>query len=130
MQQIRAGGFMPTAILCVNDFMAIGALRELRDAGLEAPRDVSVTGYDNIDLAEYIYPALTTVNIPRRQIGQMIFAALVPDQDGARDNEILIEPELVVRESTAPAPSRELTWNGRRPEQARATSGAPESDRV
>ena len=104
VNEILASGFKPTAVLCVNDFMAVGALRELHDAGLKTPRDVSVTGFDNIELAEYLNPALTTANIPRRQIGRMIFDALTPNPDDiAHDQEILIEPELVVRESTAKA---------------------------
>jgi LacI family transcriptional regulator len=84
--------------------MAVGALRELHDAGMRVPQDVSVTGFDNIELAEYLNPALTTANIPRRQIGRMIFDALTPNPDRiAQDQEALIEPELVVRESTAKA---------------------------
>jgi DNA-binding LacI/PurR family transcriptional regulator len=104
VNEILESGFKPTAVLCVNDFMAVGVLRELHDAGLKVPRDVSVTGFDNIELTEYLNPALTTANIPRKQIGRMIFDALTPSPDGPPlDQEILIEPELVVRESTAQA---------------------------
>ncbi len=105
IHQLLASGFKPTAVICVNDFMAIGALRELRDAGLRVPKDVSVTGFDNIQLSEYLYPALTTVNLPRGRIAELIFQALNPSRDQARatHGQILIEPELVVRESTAPA---------------------------
>lgn len=103
MQQLLDSGFKPTAVMCVNDFMAVGVLRELREAGLSTPGDVSVTGFDNIELSEYLYPALTTVNIPRRRIGQLIFQALVPPEgaDPVR-RPIVIEPELVLRDSTAP----------------------------
>jgi DNA-binding LacI/PurR family transcriptional regulator len=105
IHQIIESGFRPTAVLCVNDFMAIGVLRELRDQGFRVPEEVSVTGFDNIQLSEYLYPALTTVNVPRRRIGEMIFEALVPPKDRPPEvqKQILIEPELVVRESTAPA---------------------------
>jgi DNA-binding LacI/PurR family transcriptional regulator len=104
VNEILESGFKPTAVLCVNDFMAVGVLRELHDAGLRVPRDVSVTGFDNIELAEYLNPALTTANIPRKEIGRMIFEALTPNPDRLpQDQEILIEPELVVRESTAKA---------------------------
>jgi LacI family transcriptional regulator len=101
--QLWESGFQPTAVLCVNDYMAIGVLRELRDKGLKVPEDVSVTGFDNIELSEYIYPALTTVNIPRRRIGEAIFDTLIV-KAGTPPGEVemLIEPELVVRESTAP----------------------------
>jgi DNA-binding LacI/PurR family transcriptional regulator len=96
----------PTAIICVNDFMAIGVLRELGEQGLRVPEDVSVTGYDNIRLSEFSSPALTTVHIPRDHIGHMIFECLVPDAKNLHPTgrEILISPELVVRESTGPAP--------------------------
>ncbi len=104
-RQLLSSGFQPTAILCVNDFMAVGVLRHLRDQGIRVPEDVSVTGFDNIRLAEFCSPALTTVHIPREQIGQTIFGNLVPDKPSDRlsGQEILVDPELVVRESTGVA---------------------------
>jgi LacI family transcriptional regulator len=103
--ELLRSGFRPTAILCVNDFMAIGVLRELRDRGIRVPEDVSVTGFDNIQLSEMVVPSLTTANIPRRRIGQLAFEALV-NADGATSengHEYMIDPELVLRESTGPA---------------------------
>ncbi len=103
-RQLLASGFEPTAILCANDFMALGVLKELRTQGRSCPDAVSVTGFDNIQLAEYASPGLTTVNIPRDRIGQLCFDALIHETRGADfDRNILIEPELVVRESTGPA---------------------------
>src|SRR5579859_1569180 len=101
-RELLASGFDPTAILCVNDFMAVGVLRYLRDQGIRVPEDISVTGFDNIRLAEFCSPALTTAHIPREKIGQMIFDILVPEKNTERfvGQEILIDPELVVREST------------------------------
>jgi LacI family transcriptional regulator len=95
-------GLKATAILCVNDFMAVGVLRELREQGLEVPRDVSVTGFDNIKLAEFCSPALTTVHLPRDQIGHIIFESLVSESKSTQGSpqETVIDPELVVREST------------------------------
>jgi len=58
--------------------MAVGVLRELREHGLRIPQDVSVTGFDNIKLSEFSFPPLTTVHIPRQQIGHMAFECLVP----------------------------------------------------
>lgn len=107
-RQLFSSGFRPTAIICVNDFMAIGVLKELRELGLSVPRDVSVTGYDNINLSQFTFPPLTTVNIPRERIGHLAFQSLVPDhgdESPAGGREIVIEPELVIRESTGPAPS-------------------------
>lgn len=105
-RSLLASGFRPTAIISVNDFMALGVLKELREHGFSVPKDVSVTGFDNISLAEFAYPALTTVNIPREKIGHMAFEALVPQQEDSpiRGREYLIDPELVIRESTGPAP--------------------------
>jgi DNA-binding LacI/PurR family transcriptional regulator len=105
-RQLLASGFKPTAIICVNDFMALGVMRELREHGLEVPRSVSVTGYDNISLSEFAFPPLTTLNIPRETIGRLAFSALVPEHDESQTHgrEYLIDPELVIRESTGPAP--------------------------
>jgi LacI family transcriptional regulator len=105
-RSLLASGFKPTAIICVNDFMALGVLKALREQGLEIPRHVSVTGYDNIGLSEYAAPALTTVDIPREKIGHLSFEALVPQQEDDRGHgrEFLIDPELVIRESTGPPP--------------------------
>src|SRR6266581_4680452 len=101
-RELLSSGFDPTAIICVNDFMAVGVLRQLRDQGVRVPEDISVTGFDNIKLAEFCSPALTTAHIPREQIGQIIFENLVPDakKEQFTGREILIDPELMVREST------------------------------
>ena len=93
-----------TAIVCVNDFMAVGAMREIRERGLRVPDDISVTGFDNVKLAQFCYPALTSVHIPRDQIGQIICDSLLPENKTMFEHEIVIDPELVVRESTGPAP--------------------------
>jgi LacI family transcriptional regulator len=90
-----------TALICVNDVMAVGTLRELRAQGRRVPEDVSVTGFDNITLAQFAIPSLTTVHIPRDQIGRTICDCLIRD-DEARNREFVIEPELVVRDSTGP----------------------------
>jgi len=92
-----------TAIVCVNDLMAVGALRELRDRGVRVPQDVSVTGFDNVELAQFCYPALTSVQIPRDQIGQIVCESLIPRENAAKRGEIVIDPEVVLRDSTGPA---------------------------
>jgi DNA-binding LacI/PurR family transcriptional regulator len=105
VQQLFASNFRPTAILCVNDFMAVGVLRQLRDMGIDVPGDISVTGFDNITLSAVVYPSLTTLHIPRDQIGRQIFASLTQKQPLKTQQEIIFVPELVVRESTGRAPS-------------------------
>lgn len=91
-----------TAIVCVNDFMAVGAMREIRERGLRMPEDISVTGFDNVKLAQFCYPALTSVHIPRDQVGQIICDSLIPNSKAPLEHEILIDPDLVLRDSSGP----------------------------
>ncbi len=103
--ELLSTGRPPSAIICVNDIMAVGALLEIRERGLQVPRDISVTGFDDIELAKYCYPSLTTVHIPRDEIGHMVFRTLAHG-DRAKElvgREFAITPELVVRDSTGPA---------------------------
>jgi DNA-binding LacI/PurR family transcriptional regulator len=90
-----------TALVCVNDVMAVGALRELRRRGRRVPDDVSVTGFDNVTLAQFAVPSLTTMHVPRDEIGRTICECLMSGEV-APTREFLIEPELVVRDSTGP----------------------------
>jgi DNA-binding LacI/PurR family transcriptional regulator len=73
---------------------------------LQVPRDISVTGFDNIKLSEFCNPPLTTVHIPRDRVGEMIFRTLIPDAGAGRTpgRDIVIDPEFIVRESTGPVP--------------------------
>lgn len=103
---LLASGYEPSALICVNDITAVGALHELRSRGLRVPEDISVTGFDNVKLSEFCYPALTTVHIPRERIGHIVCETLLPPPGktiGPADPEIVIEPEFVLRESTGPA---------------------------
>jgi len=104
-REILGSGFRPTAIVCINDFMAIGVLRELKMQRIAVPADVSVTGFDDIRLAAFVSPALTTAHIPREEIGHRIGEMLLPGARGRmeRGREILVDTSLIVRESTAPA---------------------------
>jgi DNA-binding LacI/PurR family transcriptional regulator len=105
---LLASGEQPTAIVCVNDVMAVGALRELRERGIRVPQDVSVTGFDNVKLSEFCYPALTTVHIPRDTIGHLISETLISKsgKTTVADHEMIIDPDFVLRDSTGPAPGR------------------------
>ncbi len=93
-----------TAVVCVNDLMAVGAMRELRTRGRRVPEDVSVTGFDNITLAQFCQPALTTVHIPSDTIGETVCDFLMNPGKSPLPHESVIDPELVLRESTGPAP--------------------------
>jgi len=96
-----------TAIFCFNDISAIGAIRALKDAGLDVPGDVSVVGFDDIQSAEYATPSLTTVRQPLREMGKrgaQVLLERIADREKDFPAEIVMMPELVVRESTGTAP--------------------------
>jgi DNA-binding LacI/PurR family transcriptional regulator len=103
MRSLLDLGFVPTAVICVNAFMALGVLRLLRERGLRVPEDVSVVGHDNIHLSEFTCPALTTVNVPRDRIGHSVCAALLAERGASAMRDLVIEPELIVRDSTGSA---------------------------
>ena len=96
-----------TAVFCFNDIAAIGAIRALAEAGVSVPGDVSVVGFDDILSAAYCTPSLTTVRQPLNEMGKMGARILLerivhPDQVELAA-EVVLQPELVVRESTGPA---------------------------
>jgi DNA-binding LacI/PurR family transcriptional regulator len=95
-----------TAIFAYNDISAIGAIRALQEQGLRVPQDVSVLGFDDIPGAAFHTPSLTTVRQPLNRMGEVAAQTLLDRIEGRREypSEIAIEPELVVRESTAQAP--------------------------
>ena len=97
----------PTAIVAANDLMAMGALGELKKAGLRVPEDISIVGFDDILFAALTDPPLTTINLPREEIGRAAVEALLDTiKDASRQgHEYKIKPLLVVRESTGPAPT-------------------------
>ena len=93
-----------TAIFSFNDTAAIGAIRAIEDVGLSCPKDISVIGFDDIIVAEYYNPRLTTIRQPLHKMGAAAAQLLVrriqaPDE--TYPEEVVFEPELVVRESTA-----------------------------
>lgn len=94
----------PTAMFCGNDEMAIGLIHRLRLAGIECPRDISVIGFDDIAVAAYFAPPLTTMRQPREDIGRLATSTLIDIIEGeipAREPvHITLRAELVVREST------------------------------
>lgn len=91
----------PTATFVANDLMALGVMRALHDGGLSVPRDVSVVGFDDIPGADYFGPGLTTVRQDFKALGRHCIATLLAALKGEPDQHSLIQPELVLRESTA-----------------------------
>jgi DNA-binding LacI/PurR family transcriptional regulator len=94
-----------TAIFAYNDISAIGAIRALQEQGLRVPEDISVVGFDDIPGAAFHPPSLTTVRQPLNRMGEVAAQSLLERIEGKKDYpaEIAIEPELIVRESTAKA---------------------------
>jgi DNA-binding LacI/PurR family transcriptional regulator len=98
----------PTAIMCFNDMLAIGVLKALRVAGWEVPMQCSVMGYDDIPLAAYTYPPLTTFQQPKYQLGyqaaQMMYNQLQPEADAnaVQVKTVQLRGTMIVRASTAP----------------------------
>ena len=95
-----------TALFAYNDISAIGAIRAIQEQGLRVPQDISVIGFDDIPGAAFNNPSLTTVRQPLNRMGEVAAQSLLERIEGKKEypNEIAIEPELVVRESTAKAP--------------------------
>lgn len=101
VQRLLAGGERFTALFAFNDVSAIGAIRALRDAGLEVPESVAVVGFDDIPSAAYNTPSLTTIRQPLRRMGEIAARTLLDRlRKGTVPNEVAVEPELVIREST------------------------------
>jgi DNA-binding LacI/PurR family transcriptional regulator len=96
-----------TALFAFNDISAIGAIQALRESGRRVPEDVSVVGFDDIQSAAFLNPPLTTVRQPLREMGMIAAETLLrrvnQPATAAYPKEIVVEPELIARASTAPA---------------------------
>jgi LacI family transcriptional regulator, repressor for deo operon, udp, cdd, tsx, nupC, and nupG len=94
-----------TAIFCANDEVAAGVLRAARELGRSVPGDLSIVGFDDIIMAMYTDPPLTTVSVPKEQLGRRATARLIEAVDGKPDGarEEIVPVSLAIRQSTAPA---------------------------
>jgi DNA-binding LacI/PurR family transcriptional regulator len=92
----------PTAVVAGNDLMAFGAMEAAQERGLVVGRDIAVIGFDDVPLAAHFHPSLTTVRQPIYEIGQMLSQRLVRIIEGKKlaQHQLLLEPELVIRESS------------------------------
>jgi DNA-binding LacI/PurR family transcriptional regulator len=94
----------PTAVFCYNDMTAIGALKTLWAHGLRVPDDISIVGFDDLPLASYVRPPLTTVRQPKREMGRLATQVLLKLIAGSDpEQSIKIAGELIIRQSTAEA---------------------------
>jgi DNA-binding LacI/PurR family transcriptional regulator len=102
MDQLLALSNPPTAVCCYNDMSALGAMRSIRMHGLRVPEDISVAGFDDLFVASYTDPPLTTVRQPMRRMGQMAMEHLIKLMSGQKSVvSVKVKAELIVRESTA-----------------------------
>lgn len=103
MERLLALPEPPTAVFCYNDMSALGALRSIRESGRRVPEDISVVGFDDLFVAEYTEPPLTTVRQPKRQMGRLAMETLLKLMGGSQSEEhIRVPGQLIVRKSTAP----------------------------
>jgi len=93
-----------TALFAYNDISAVGAMRALQEAGHRIPEDISVLGFDDVAVAQFSIPTLTTVRQPLLKMGRIAAQTIIDriEERAAYQAEIAVEPELVVRNSTAP----------------------------
>ncbi len=102
MQELLQRRPRPTAVFCFNDLTAIGALRAIRSAGLAAPRDVSIIGYDDIALAAYAEPPLTTIAQQTFELGRRAMLLSLDLMAGKEVTSLILPATLVERASCAP----------------------------
>ncbi len=113
MTRLLQLGERPTAVVCYNDLMAIGAMQTVYQHQLQIPKDISVTGFDDIELAGYVTPSLTTFHQPKRELGREAAAIMLRalHNDGktavsGQSDLIMMRGELIQRQSTAACPEQ------------------------
>lgn len=107
MKAMLERGDVPTAVIAVNDFTAVGALKCIQEAGFRIPEDISVVSHDNSYITEMVTPTLTSVEYHYRQFGEMLVGTAIRAMEGEEVPRCqTVEPELIVRRSTAAARSR------------------------
>lgn len=96
----------PSAILCCNDLMAFGAMSAAQDHNLTVGQNISITGFDDIPMAEYSHPPLTTLKQPVYQIGSRVCEMLVQTlrREKLKEQQVILKPELIARQSSGKAP--------------------------
>lgn len=103
MRELLAAGPVPSLVFAVNDVMALGALTEVRAAGLVVPDDLALAGFDDITTLRDVVPGLTTVRIPLEEVG-IAATELALEPDEGEHRVLRVETSVVLRESTPPRP--------------------------
>jgi DNA-binding LacI/PurR family transcriptional regulator len=94
-----------TAVFCYNDMIAVGALVACRDLGIAVPHQLSVVGYDDVEIARFMAPPLTTIHQPKLRLGEIAMQMLLDLLEGRPVENQVLPTELVVRASSGPAPA-------------------------
>ena len=104
MKEILELDELPTAVFVASDYMSIGAIRAIHEAELQIPDDISIVSYDNIKMAPFTNPPLTTVHVPKEEIGRQLVKTLIDRINGDihMPLQIIAPTELKIRESAAP----------------------------
>jgi DNA-binding LacI/PurR family transcriptional regulator len=97
-----------TALFCCNDMYAVGALLSCRELGVRVPEQLSIVGFDGVEISRYVTPPLTTVHQPKLRLGQLAMDMLLRLMEGQPVENQVVAPELVVRASSGPAPVEPL----------------------
>ena len=97
---MRAAGRLPQGVQAANDQLALGAMRYIHECGGVVPRDVRVVGFDDIDGADSYAPPLTTIHQPFDRLGRTAVRLVRSLMGGAPSQDIVIDPELVIRASS------------------------------
>jgi LacI family transcriptional regulator len=106
-EELMRAATPPTAVICGNDVLAVGALDAAKQLGIRVPEDVSITGFDDIELAQISQPRLTTVHVPHRQMGRQAAQLLIAMLKGESDTQkICLDTWIVERETLGPVPVR------------------------
>src|SRR5690625_7473544 len=102
MEKLLAQDNVPTAVFASSDTMALGAIKAIRDAGLSVPKDISMVGFDDIELAQHITPALTTIRQNKELMGRRAADILINQMNQEEDQEefndytaVVLQVELV-----------------------------------
>ncbi len=91
-----------TAVITTNDYMAFGAIKAIREAGLRIPGDISIAGCDDVFLAECVEPPLTTIRVPKKEMGRQAMYMLLSAINEKKISSFVLEADLVIRDSTGP----------------------------
>ena len=100
-QKLLALSDRPTAIFCCSDTIAIGAYQAIQNQGLRIPQDISIMGYDDIELARYLFPSLSTISQPKAELGKLAVETLLQRIQEPNENyrTLVLEPTCILRES-------------------------------